>query len=112
MSKNKRKRYTKQQRREYNNRPHPNEEIEVVCPVLEISSWKPLSNVEDFIKNGGHIKRHGSNHPAKCKIIFPDNEPYESSKPMDRRFLGGEYPPSNLYGDEDFEYTGRWAETE
>lgn len=112
MSKGNRIRFTKVERRKFNNRPHAEEEAENICSILEIHPWKPVEGVEDFIKNGGisnKMKNRFRNKPG-CKVLFPDNEPYENSKQLDVRFIGGEYPPSNLYGDEDFELTGRWVE--
>lgn len=112
MSKRNRIRFTKQQRREFKNRPHPDEEAESLTPVLDIKEWKPVDGIEDFIKNGAIPNKMKYRFPDKsgCRILFPDNEPYKNNKTMNTRTMVGEYPSTNLYGDEDFGLNGRWQE--
>lgn len=92
MSRKKGHRWTKAERRGYANRPHPAEELESKNKVIDINSimgWKPINDVEDFMKN-----KQGCIRKIPTKFMIPDDEPYDirDVSTYDRRFIGGIYP--------------------
>lgn len=105
MSKKHRNRLTQAQRKESKNSPHPEEQEEKKnsCDLEFEKSpfkqntrlqrpWKPVEGIDDFIKNGGSFDSIDLTKKG-CRIIMPDDEPWNRKKEDDRRFMGGCYPP-------------------
>lgn len=96
MSKKHRNKMSKAERRQLLNQDHPGEEAEnknyCDVPNHEDQAWRPVEGVEDFIKN---IKRTKTPVSKNCRVIMPDNEPWNRKK-NDNRYIGGSYPPIEM----------------